>query len=52
MAELIRCCKKQSPDSESLVKEHGVNDKTYYYLQKQVCNALPGKLTRLYSLQK
>ena len=43
-AEMIRCCKSSGLTVKAWCKEHGVNDKTYYYRQKQVCNALPAKL--------
>lgn len=43
-AEMIRACKNSGLTVKAWCMEHGVNDKTYYYRQKQVCNTLPAKL--------
>lgn len=42
-AEMIRSCKNSRKTVKVWCLEHGVNEKTYYYRQKQICNALPLK---------
>ena len=43
-AEMIRSCRNSGLTVKAWCLEHGINDKTYYYRQKQVCNALPAKM--------
>ena len=40
-AEMVRSCKNSGMTVRAWCLEHGVNEKTYYYRQKQLCNALP-----------
>ena len=42
-AEMVRTCKNSGLTVKAWCKEQGLNEKTYYYRQKQLCNALPEK---------
>lgn len=41
MGEIVRSCKNSGLTVRAWYREHGLNEKTYYYRQKQVCNAIP-----------
>ena len=40
-AEMVRCCRSSGMTVRAWCQEQGLNEKTYYHRQKQVCNALP-----------
>lgn len=43
-AEMVRSCKNSGMTVKSWCLEQRLNEKTYYYRQKQVCNAFPAKM--------
>ena len=45
-SEMVRACKNSGLTVRAWCAEQGLNEKTYYHRQKQVCNALPEKLCR------
>ncbi len=40
-SEMVRKCKSSGMTVRAWCREHGLNEKTYYHRQKQVCNAIP-----------
>lgn len=40
-AEMVRSCKNSGMTVRAWCLAQGLNEKTYYYRQKQLCNALP-----------
>lgn len=45
-SEMVRACKNSGMTVRAWCADQGLNEKTYYHRQKQVCNALPEKLCR------
>ena len=45
-SEMVRACKSSGLTVRAWCEEQGLNEKTYYHRQKQVCNALPEKICR------
>ncbi|MDD2302916.1 MAG: hypothetical protein PHG30_10170 [Eubacteriales bacterium] len=43
-AEMVRACKNSGMTVRAWCHEQGLNEKTYYYRQKQICNALPERM--------
>ena len=43
-AEMVRSCKNSGLTVKAWCLEQRLNEKTYYYRQKQVCNAVPAKM--------
>ena len=45
-SEMVRACKNSGLTVRAWCAEQGLNEKTYYHRQKQVCNTLPEKMCR------
>ena len=45
-SEMVQSCKNSGMTVRAWCAEQGLNEKTYYHRQKQVCNALPEKMCR------
>lgn len=45
-SEMVRACKNSGMTVRAWCAKQGLNEKTYYHRQKQVCNALPEKMCR------
>lgn len=43
-SEMVRACKNSGLTVRAWCAEQGLNEKTYYHRQKQVCNALAGEM--------